>query len=53
MPNAATRAADGMERDLAASVAAEFVAGWDRPAGAQGTPDDARKLYRMVEQACR
>ena len=53
MPKAATTAADGMERDLAASIAAEYAAGWERPAGAHGTFDDSNKLYSMVERTCR
>ncbi len=53
MPTAAATANGGMEQNLAASIAAEFEAGWERPAGAHGTPDDAHKLYRMIEQACR
>jgi hypothetical protein len=53
MPKTTTTAADGMERDLAASIVAEFEAGWERPAGAHGTIDDSDKLYSMVEQACR
>ena len=53
MSTAAPTAAGDMERDLAASIAAEFEAGWERPAGAHGTSGDRQKLHRMVEQACR